>query len=175
MTAVLNFAQSGPIGRSLRSKGRACLRVSGNSMWPWIRPGDTLLIVSETPGRLRVGEVVLVWRAGAFCAHRVVGTLRKAGQLFLVTQGDAFPEPDLPVLGDEVLGRVVAIKRGRRWIKLTSLPRRLLGRIQAALSVTRRWWHPPVRTVKRLLAGKTRASASVGVPGRDSASASPDS
>lgn len=151
MTSGLNLAQSGPIGRSLRSKGRACLRVSGNSMWPWIRPGDTLLIVSETPGRLRVGEVVLVSRAGAFCAHRVVGTLRKAGQLFLVTQGDGFPEPDVPVLGDEVLGRVVAIKRGRRWIKLTSLPRRLLGRIQAALSVTRRWWHRPARTVKRLL------------------------
>jgi signal peptidase I len=151
MAAVLNSAESGPIGRSLRSKGRACLRVFGNSMRPWIRPGDTLLIVSETPVRLRVGEVVLVWRAGAFCAHRIVGRVRKAGQLSLVTQGDAFPEPDLPVLGDEVLGRVVAIKRGRRWIKLTGLPHRLLGCTQAALSVARRWWHPPARTVKRWL------------------------
>jgi hypothetical protein len=139
------------VARALRATGSVRFRALGGSMWPWVRPGDTLLIVSETPGRLRVGEVVLVWRAGAFCAHRVVGTVRKAGQLSLVTQGDAFPEPDLPVLGDEVLGRVVAIKRGRRWIKLTGLPHRLLGRIQAALSVTRPWWHPPARTVKRLL------------------------
>ena len=151
MTSGLNLAQSGPIGRSLRSKGRACLRVSGNSMWPWIRPGDTLLVASERPERLRIGEVALVSRSGFLCVHRVVGRVRKAGQLCLVTQGDAFPAPDAPVSTDEVLGRVLAIKRGRRWIKLTSLPRRLLGRIQAALSVTRRWWHPPVRTVKRLL------------------------
>jgi signal peptidase I len=126
-------------------------RALGGSMWPWVRPGDLLVVSRQCAGGVRVGDIVLFRRMGALFAHRVIGKSRRLGRVALLTHGDAFPEPDPCLAEHEVLGRVAAIVRGHRHINLDAPFRRLLRRVQAGLSATRWLWRPPARAVRRFL------------------------
>ncbi len=118
-------------GDSLRF--RAC----GNSMRPFIRDGDLLLV---RPGlETRPGDVVLC-RAGngQLLAHRVVRVHQQSHPCSMVLQGDACPWPDGLVPLDNVLGRVVAVERGPWRARLDAGLLRWLGRLWIGASPLRR-------------------------------------
>ena len=101
-------------------------RASGNSMRPFIRDGDVLLV---RPGlEIRLGDVVLC-RAekGRLLAHRVTWVDRQSHPRSIVLQGDACPWPDGLFPMDNVLGRVVAAERGARRVRLDAGLFRWLG------------------------------------------------
>jgi hypothetical protein len=102
----------------LASRGKLEILARGSSMVPVIFPGDILLVERDPLGRLRPGHIVLVSRGGRFFAHRVVRLTALGGPPRVITRGDALPENDPPFLDKEVLGRVTALVRGRKWIKL---------------------------------------------------------
>jgi signal peptidase I len=95
----------------LRSLGTLHLRVSGCSMLPAVRPGDTLKIELRKAGQIAAGDIVVFARAGRLIAHRVLfsSTQDKNGQV--ITQGDASPSPDAPVSVMELLGKATHILR----------------------------------------------------------------
>jgi len=85
--------------------------VSGDSMAPGIRPEDGLVLAPAEPEELAVGQVVVFpdpEEPGQHIVHRIVGTERREGTVYLVTKGDNNPEPD-PVLvpPGSVEGKVV--------------------------------------------------------------------
>ena len=79
--------------------------VKGDSMWPWLLPGDQILCCyDDLPPRR--GDIVLSRLDGRMIVHRVVSTnpVRLKGDRSIVAD-----PPGLPVLG-----RVVGMRRGKK-------------------------------------------------------------
>lgn len=124
------------------------VRVTGESMWPFLRSGD-LVALTPPGGRVGLGDVVAILDDGPrLTVHRVVEL--RAGTV--VTRGDARWDTDAAVAGNRVLGRVVGIRRGGRPVRRGLGPER---RILAWLS--RRGWLAPL--ARRLVPGQGRSSA----------------
>jgi signal peptidase I len=146
------------ISRNVRSRGSACLRALGGSMFPWIRPGDLLFVRKCEFEAVSCGDVILFERDGRFFVHRVIRRVLLADvesnsnkNHALITKGDALDGEDLPVSADQFLGRVIRIHRRRRHIDLQSLSRTLLARVLARVSPKSAFFYRPMRKAKRLL------------------------
>ncbi len=98
--------------QSLQQGERLRLRVSGGSMAPLLRPGETVLVKACQPEALRLGDLALVRREGDLVTHRLIG--REA--LGWITKGDGSPWADPPVKSDYFLGKAVALESGERRI-----------------------------------------------------------
>ncbi len=99
----------------------SCLRfrAMGNSMAPFIRNGDVVLVEPRKASELRVGDIVFYRRNGGLhVVHRVVGRSEADGSLALTTKGDNLRYLDATVFPEQVLGRVVQIESQDRelWI-----------------------------------------------------------
>ncbi len=100
----------------LRSFGTLRFAATGWSMLPTVWPGETLVVERVEPDQVRVGDVVLVGREGGLCAHRVVAKAGELGDVRIITQGDAMPAPDQPVIESELLGRVTYLIRAGKCV-----------------------------------------------------------
>jgi signal peptidase I len=112
----------------LTSFGEALLPVTGDSMFPCMRPGDVVSI-SRSGEAIREGDVVVFERYRRLVAHRVVDC---TGAL-IITRGDRLRHADQPVPRSAILGRVRSIQRGERSIDpragfLTRIAATLLSR-----------------------------------------------
>lgn len=119
-------------GEVLRSFGPLRFPAIGWSMLPAIWPGDTLVVEPVSHDQVRVGNVVVAGRQGKLCAHRVIAATGDSPNLQWITQGDALPEPDRPVLENELLGRVSYLIRAGKLIPVPvelSLAERLTAKI----------------------------------------------
>ena len=106
-----DFSKNELAAEAIRCFGELCLRVTGSSMLPALRPGDVLLIRHCTIEESRLGDIILYIRRRRLFAHRVIS--RSAARL--VTQGDSIAEPDPSVTANELLGKVVRVmRRGKR-------------------------------------------------------------
>jgi signal peptidase I len=104
----------------LRSFGTLRFAATGWSMLPSVWPGETLVVERVTQDQVRIGDLVLVGREGRLCAHRVVDKVDDAESHQWITQGDALPVPDRPVVGNELLGRVAYLIRGGKLMTVPS-------------------------------------------------------
>lgn len=99
----------------LRSGTPLRLVARGLSMLPTLWPGDRLTLEGQALDRVREGDVVLFVRDGRFFIHRVLRTSDAGGNVCL-TRGDAMPDADAAVRPEELLGRVVSVRRyGRKF------------------------------------------------------------
>jgi len=96
--------------------------VRGASMVPSIFPDDVLIVRPETARNACSGDVVLFFRDGLFCTHRVVGKIEEGGRISLLTCGDALSKNDPPVAEEEFLGLVAAVVRGPKRIEMGRPP-----------------------------------------------------
>jgi Peptidase S24-like len=109
----------------LRAGSTIRIRAFGTSMLPTIWPGDVLVIESASLDRLECGDVVLVNRENGVRVHRL---LDKQGAHW-ITRGDGMAQDDPPMEPDQILGRVLEIRRRKRVL----VPRRqvqLVDRLQ---------------------------------------------
>jgi uncharacterized repeat protein (TIGR01451 family) len=90
-------------------------RARGQSMQPNILDGDSIVITPVEAAALHPGEIALTRHEGEFRAHRVMARSGATGEI--VTRGDAGLQNDAATA--EIIGRVVAVERGRRRISLT--------------------------------------------------------
>ena len=133
---------AGVITRALATQGRISLRVRGSSMLPWVRPGDIAVIRRASVTDVRCGDVVLIHRESRLFVHRLV---KKHSAARFLAKGDAHPGDDGIIEGQEILGRVMKIYRGKRRIDLDQ-PRHLaMGILISQFSRKSAYWHPFVR------------------------------
>jgi hypothetical protein len=95
--------------KALLDSGKLQFRATGTSMLPALWPGDLVTIQSAGIAAIGAGEIVLCRVGRSLCLHRVVQNVG----VCLITRGDFVPEPDPPVHPSEILGRLVAVRRGR--------------------------------------------------------------
>ena len=109
-------------GSSIRFRAR------GRSMLPLVRHRDVLTARPVSVKRLRVGDIVL-HRIGRdrLVAHRIVRLGQTDGKAMVTTRGDASLNPGDQVSAEQVLGHVVAVRRGTRSVRLDRGVWRLAG------------------------------------------------
>lgn len=97
--------------------------VAGWSMSPALRRGDRLTVEPVSWEQLRVGDLLLYHHRGRLVCHRLVAFDGTGPAQRIITKGDATAEYDPPLQPDQVLGKVVHVRRSGLWDE--SLGRRI--------------------------------------------------
>ncbi len=110
----------------LRSGYPVRFRVTGRSMTPAIRHGETVIVAPVSAADLRPGDVALYARGKRVFAHRLLAVVQDQGKhpSFLL-RGDNMPDCDRPVGAEAILGKLVQVKRFWGPVSLEDAP---LGR-----------------------------------------------
>jgi signal peptidase I len=113
--------------------GEHFIPITGCSMLPLIQDGDQVLVSHGCAG-VQPGDVVLFQQKGTLVAHRVMRIqYSEAGQVF-ITKGDNGLHFDPSVNADEIVGRVLAVKRGHRVMSLDTPFWRIVGWLVAVVT-----------------------------------------
>ena len=103
-----------PLLQDLVRGGRVVrVRVTGHSMSPFIRSGDTVQI-EPLVARVRFGDVVAAVSNGRLLIHRLVSF----GSEPLATRGDVALLDDTALAAADLLGRVTVVVRGGQRVRL---------------------------------------------------------
>ena len=153
-----------PLSAEVLGQGCALrFRAHGQSMRPFIRDGQAVEI-APVPGRgLRAGDIAFYRLSnGCLRAHRVVKRWSQGSATFLQTRGDGCYRADAPINSAQVLGVVVAVRRGGRWRRLDRGLPRMAGLIWSAALPARAVVWPWLARLKR------RISPAAGQPAKAS-------
>ncbi len=111
-------------GRTLRFTAR------GVSMEPFVRDGDHLSVTAVAPILIRPGDIVLCTSdPGHTVVHRVVSRKGKPGNLQFLVQGDRSPAPDGWIDEEQVFGKLTALDRGHRHLKMDQPVMQILNKL----------------------------------------------
>lgn len=100
--------------------------IVGRSMWPLIQPGDQVL-VKHGYANVRRGDVIVFLQQEKLVAHRLLCIHKDCPTTTFVTKGDNTSYLDSPVRADQIVGRVLKIKRGSRWTSINTSTWRIGG------------------------------------------------
>ena len=92
-------------------------RARGNSMRPFIKDGDVLVITPVDISEVQRGDVILFRQGERALVHRLVSRRGEEGET-LIVKGDAHLRPDPPLQADLVLGKVTRVRRDGRRVNL---------------------------------------------------------
>jgi signal peptidase I len=106
--------------------GEHSIPITGCSMLPLLRDGDEVL-VRHGWADARRGDVVVFRHKGTLIAHRVLRIYQGQVEPTLITKGDNSPRLDSPVKANEIVGRVLTVKRGGRSMLLDTPAWRIVG------------------------------------------------
>ncbi len=127
--------------------------VQGSSMEPLLRHGD-VVEVAHRPGPLRRGDVIVFKLGDSVVVHRLLRQDR--GRTRYLTRGDNRLDADPPVAAADVVGRVVAVRRGSRTVRLDTAFWRAAGSLIAWSGLGWLALYHPARTIKRQWFGTRR-------------------
>jgi hypothetical protein len=109
------------------------LKTAGLSMRPSIYGGEWVVVRRAATPEVGAGDIVIYQAGSAFIAHRVIRRREQAGRVFFTIKGDAQLAAE-EIAAEQVVARVVAVKRGDRRIDLNRPCRRLANRLIAGHS-----------------------------------------
>lgn len=109
-----------------QAKEQHYIPITGRSMFPLLREGDQVLVTHGCPG-IRRGDVIVFRLRGTLIAHRVLSILERDTVPIFVTKGDNVSHFDPHLSSSEIVGRVLAVKRGNRCMSLDTAIWRILG------------------------------------------------
>jgi hypothetical protein len=130
------------------------LRVSGPSMSPFILDKDIVFIQRAALADLRIGTVV-AYRTdgGAIVVHRVLGFITRRGRTTMKVRGDASDGAFTLVGPEAVMGRIVAVQRGRRLFAVDTWYWRAIGFLWGRLNPVGVFLLPSYNLPRKLAAG----------------------
>ena len=109
------------------------MRAAGGSMRPLIHEGD-LLQIDPTPNNPRRGEIIAFRQRDQLTAHRVLQVTQDSdGLQKILAHGDHALRSDPRIHIEQVVGRVIAIRRGERVMSLETRAWRSAGILLAWL------------------------------------------
>jgi signal peptidase I len=109
------------------------LKVSGWSMSPLIKNGD-LVIIRHAKDSVGVGSIIAYRKAQQIITHRVIQVHKEYDKTTFITKGDFNLHSDTPVSEEEVIGKVIAVEKGKRIFYLDTKVWRVVGYILAYYS-----------------------------------------
>jgi len=126
-TSTLAHAASALVEERLDAGGVVRFTIPTASMWPTLAPGDAVLVRGACMDELRVGDIVIGKWGEGWRAHRLIECRREAAQTLLITQGDNCGMADEAWPAAQLVGVIVAVRRGERVLNLQSGWTRRIG------------------------------------------------
>lgn len=121
------------IQRTVEKNGRIELPAHGQSMYPFIRKDDLCTFAACPASSLKQGDIALyIAKNGRLIAHRFIRPIFRVHQTLFVFKGDTNLLPDAPVSAEQIIGKLVAIRKTRVKFRLSHL----LGQRWSRLVVT---------------------------------------
>ena len=100
--------------------------IIGSSMLPLIQPGNQVLI-EHGYAKVRRGDVIVFLQEEKMVAHRLLRICNSGSVTTFITKGDNASYLDSPVSASKVVGRVLKIKHGNRWLSIDTRAWRIGG------------------------------------------------
>lgn len=113
LSDTLTFADLLEVADLLLKFDRVRLRITSRSMVPALRPDDEIVVRPVPLEQLRVGDIILFEHNGQLICHRLV---EKRDEVTWLTRGDDAGGPGEQVGQDQVLGKVVAVRKRGVWL-----------------------------------------------------------
>jgi signal peptidase I len=112
------------------------LFIRGNSMFPFLKTGDIIILEKVPAEKLRTGDIVSFKHdhGDNVIVHRIVKNEKYGSSFRLLTKGDNNLDYDFSVPENDILGRVRHIIRGQKTIDLERLNQKFLSKIVLVLS-----------------------------------------
>ena len=129
-------------------------RVASGSMHPLLCMGEEVYIEPATASELQIGEIAAFETSAGLVIHRIVRRRSTRNGIQLLEMSDTQLRAE-PVESEAVIGRVIAIGRGKRRIDLRRPLAKKLGRVTARI----RYRFYTVRSSNRLAYVIVRKSA----------------
>ena len=96
-----------------------CFAPVGGSMYPFIRSRDVIHIKPAHRASLRYGDIILFCdEKGGLLAHRIIKKRKTGDRSAFFVKGDALAGDDGYIEREAIIGKVVAIEKGKRLIDL---------------------------------------------------------
>ena len=116
------------------------LKTRGRSMFPVLSTKDSIAVVKCDKDNFRYGDIIL-YRPGhnkkVLVAHRFIRKIKKQDRYMFITKGDTSFGFDLPVDPDDVIGRIIKIRKSAINIPLYGFIGRPLNLFMYFFSITR--------------------------------------
>ena len=97
------------------------ITAAGYSMYPAIKPGNTIIIKPVPHDELKCGMIIAWKREKDLVVHRLVLAYKSDEKKYYITRGDSCRSSDKPVTPDMIAGRVEAIYKGHRLLRPVKL------------------------------------------------------
>ncbi len=133
-------------GKSLRVK------VTGQSMAPSIDTGDIVIIKALPPAGLKTGDLIFYrHESGHLVLHRLIRKIRRNEKLLFSTCGDRLPSPDTLVPAENILGRVVSVKKTGKgfWREMQGFPWQIINPVVGYWQLLRSMFYRLISLSKR--------------------------
>jgi len=106
----------------------------GQSMWPFLKSGEKLIVKETRPNSLKLGDIILFRQAEKLVCHRLVKRSSVNGKVVLYARGEHNFFHNDPVEEEMLVGRVVGIFRNGKIKGLNGALRRLQNYLLIFLS-----------------------------------------
>lgn len=107
------------LGRILTDRNRITFRAKGRCMYPTIRAGDVLRVMSRAAADVCLGDIAISRLSGYLLSHRVVKKGLRDGRAYIITRPDGAGEScDRPAYDEDLVGVVVSIERNGKPVPL---------------------------------------------------------
>lgn len=108
------------------------LTVNGSSMRPFLAEGDRVMVEPVDAETINIGDIVCFGKP--VTCHRVIRKTGKKGRMYVLEKGDNQAMGSyIPI--ENISGKVTAVTRGDRSLRLDTPGRVLLARVSAAVSL----------------------------------------
>jgi len=102
------------------------MRVSGNSMHPFIKDGSVITVSHLSYKKVRIGDIAVFKLPDKLCVHRIIGSKNEKGVSFFLEKGDNFfAVNQIPT--EKLIGKVVSIQNGEEIINLEAPLRKFIS------------------------------------------------
>ena len=124
---------------------------SGYSMFPLLSRGDRALVRNVEFQGLRKGDIIIYRTNESLCIHRLIRKLKKDNNCFaLITKGDNIYHFDqLPVSKEQLVGKVIAIRKNNKTINLEEMPWKIINYLLASISAIQAYLPIALRVMRR--------------------------
>ncbi|SDC02348.1 signal peptidase, endoplasmic reticulum-type [Paenibacillus sp. UNCCL117] len=135
----------------LASKGYVDIPSHGVSMFPLIRTGNICRFEPFSAERLQAGDILLYLSdKGVLVGHRYCRQTRENGRTLFICKGDSQDYDDPPLTSEQLLGRLVSIRKGRVELRADGLLLAGWGKIIIRLPLLSTGIHWYLRAARKL-------------------------
>jgi len=129
-------------------------RIKGESMSPSLRDKDVVIIKRFNLSEIKTGDIIF-YRIppSQIVIHRLIKRTLEDGKMAFITKGDANFYFDPYVYPKDILGKIVAIERDRRYIRLDTFMSKLKAIFYVKSFLMKRWFWRLTRVLRHKILG----------------------